>query len=517
MDPTLEQFWEDIESGEVHVRDRWQISLKSEFFPQTDKKFSQCTQEFYLFIPNSLQINKNTYSKAQFYQDQTNLIRYKTPPFTFEELLDPNNSRSPIIRMFRLCKEPDTKQNQAFFTEELKLLGAVVRSALRAEVKTLLDEIEKNKNAIHESAFENKCNELLNHISELHRKFDELKTLFLSTWNDSHLYRHILYIDEFISEEINYYLTGLLELIHLAKEKTPSPVENQIKIALNREDFLTKHGIKISAAKSGILDTRDGESIIHKRSLLNKYVLNALQLSTNRFSLDQSYQNWIGGLSAGIAMLIYLVFFVTLGNVFVINSLPFVILTIGIYVLKDRIKEWMRILSYKQVSRWFPDYTTDIFSPENHEKLGTIRESFSFIDEPRLSEELRKLRKAEFHSVLETVQRPESVLFYKRDVLLNGVKKSKLARRSGLNVIFRYNIQAFLKMASEPLEEHLTLDPETQQLVALYLPKVYHLNLIIKTTIAEPGKEPEINLKKLRIIIDKNGIKRIEHISKKTT
>ncbi len=515
MDPTLEQFWEDLESGEVHMRDRWQISLKSEFFPRPDKAYSQCTQEFYFFIPSSLQINKSTYSNTQFYQDQTNLIRYKTPQFSFEELFDPRNPLSPLTCMFHLCKQEETPENRISFTEELKLFGGVVRSTLRAAVKKLLDELEKDKTVAQRPEFEGKCHALLEQIAVLHRKYDELKALFLDTWNDSHLYRHILYIDEFISEEINYYLTGLLELIHLAQENGAAPIEKPIKEALNREDFLTKHGITPTATKGGVLDTREAESIIHKRSLLIKYVLDGLQLSTNRFSLVQNYQNWIGGISAGVAMLIYLLLFVTLGNVFVINSLPFVMLTILIYILKDRLKEWMKILSYRHFSRWFPDYTTDIFSSDRKKKLGTLRESFSFIDEPQLSEELRKLRKAEFHSVLETVQRPENVLFYKRDVVLNTHKETPTSRFKGLNVIFRYNIQAFLKNASEPFEEHLTIDPETQNLIALYLPKVYHLNLIIRTTIAEPGKTPEITLKKLRIIIDKNGIKRIEHISKR--
>lgn len=212
-------------------------------------------------------------------------------------------------------------------------------------------------------------------------------------------------------------------------------------------------------------------------------------------------------------MLFYFSLFILMGSVFVINSAPFIILTVGIYVLKDRIKEWLRILSYQNVSKWFPDYTTEIFSPDKKNKIGVIKESFSFIEEPQLSEELRQLRNAEFHSVLEAVRRPESVLYYKRSVSLNGASKSSTSRRSSLNIIFRYNIDRFLRKASEPFEEVLTIDPATQQLVPLYLPKVYHLNLIIRTTLTEGDKPPKIDLKKLRIVINKNGIKRIEQIS----
>ena len=518
MDQLLEQFWEDLESGEVHVRDRWQFTLKSEFFPysdQTEWGNSQCVQEFYLFVPNALQINKNTYLKQQFYEDQTNLIRYKTPLFTFDELFDKKNSSSPLSRMFSLCQQNKTPETSNTFTDELKLFANVARSTSRVEIKEILDDVEKRPEVLKEQSFIVQCEKLLNNINNLRHHLNELKSTFLQTWNDSDLYRQILYVDEFTSELVTYYLTGLLDIINNHEHKDLYAIEVKIKELILKEDILSEHGRMVSASTNGYLDTPQGESIIHKKSLLNKYVLDALQLYTNRFSLDISYQNWIGVFSAGIAMLIFFTLYVWLGSVFLINSVPFIALTVVIYILKDRIKEWLRILSYQNMSRWFPDFTTEIFSPDKKYQIGHIKESFSFIDEPQLSEELRNLRNAEFHSVLETVRRPESVLYYKRDVSLKVSPKLAKARRSSLNIIFRYNIDRFLRKASEPFEEVLTIDPATQQLVPLYLPKVYHLNLIIRTTLREGQHPPKVELKKLRIIIDKNGIKRIEQISKK--
>jgi hypothetical protein len=519
MDPLLEQFWEDLESGEVHVRDRWQFTLKSEFYPYSEvtklSSSSQCIQEFYLFVPSALQINKNTYTKSQFYEDQTNLIRYKTPLFTFEELFDEHNSKSPLSRMFALCHEDQTPETFYTFTDELKLLANIARSTLRNEIKEILEQVDKNSGVLQEQEFKLKCEALLEDIKRLRNQLNDLKSTFLRTWNNSDLYRQILYVDEFSSEFITYYLTGLLDVINQHDHSSLNEIEDKIKALIIKEDLLTEHGTMIASSEEGYLDTPQGESIIHKKSLLNKYVLDALQLYTSRFSLDQSYQNWIGALSAAIAMLFFFLLYVWLGTVFLINSAPFIALTVLFYVLKDRIKEWMRILSYQNVSRWFPDYTTVIFSPDKKYQLGTVKESFSFIEEPQLSEELRNLRNAEFHSVLETVRRPESVLYYKRGVLLNISPKTAMSRRSSLNIIFRYNIDRFLRKASEPFEEVLTIDPSTNQLVPLYLPKVYHLNLIIRTTLTEGNNPPKIELKKLRIIIDKNGIKRIEQISRR--
>ena len=183
----------------------------------------------------------------------------------------------------------------------------------------------------------------------------------------------------------------------------------------------------------------EGENVLYRYSLLNKFVLDALHLPTNRFSLDQRYQHWIGAASAGIAMTIYFSLFIFLGNVFVINSAPFLLIMVICYVLKDRIKEWLRNYYYLQASRWFPDYTTVIKSQEGKGNVGVIRESFSILDPKQLSRELNEIRNAGFHSVLETVQRLENVLFYKRVVEINA--KPSNERRYGVNVIFRFNIR----------------------------------------------------------------------------
>ena len=78
----MNNFYKKLASGEIQFRDNWQFELKSEFPTIPEKKDITHTQEFYFFIPNSLQINHKTYSPEHFYRDQTNFIRFKTPIFS---------------------------------------------------------------------------------------------------------------------------------------------------------------------------------------------------------------------------------------------------------------------------------------------------------------------------------------------------------------------------------------------------------------------------------------------------
>lgn len=506
----MEIFWEDLDSGEVYIRDKWQFALKSEFFPLKDSNPSRYTQEFYLFIPNSLQINSNTYSKQSFYLDQTNLIRYKTPEFSFEQLLDATSQRSPLTRIVALCEQSDNPYHRNELSDELKLMANVVRSTLRREVKILVFVLEALQSSSSAEDFSARCLELCSNIRKFRERYALVEAKCLENWKDPLFYKQLIYIDEFLSYSITHYLTGLLESVRLAGREDMVDVDAALcDVLLNEKqlsDSLLNNGNK------SLGDNEEGETVLYRYSLLNKFVLDALHLTTNRFSLDQRYRHWIGAASAGVAIAVYFSLFLSLGNVFVINSAPFLLIMVICYILKDRMKEWLLNYYYLQATRWFPDYTTVIRSEEGKGNVGVIRESFSILDPKQLSHELNAIRNAGFHSVLETVQRAENVLFYKRVVEINAMSTNE--RRYGVNVIFRFNIQEFLRKAGDPTETHLTIDPKTKKLISIRLPKVYHLNLIIRSTSSEDNKVSKTELKKLKIVVDRNGIKRIEQLSR---
>jgi hypothetical protein len=513
MEGAMEVFWDDLDSGEVHLRDRWQFTLKSEFFPHSGDSKSQYIQEFYLFIPNSLQINQNTYSKAEFYLDQSNFIRYKTPEFTFKQLLNKSDLRSPLTRVYQLCEEEDNPANRDKLSYELKLLANVVRSLLRMEIKNLVHMIDLKDPIVPGEEIDVAIHQLEKDIRQLHKTYNEVKDRFQEKWKDPIFYRQLHYIDEFMGYAINHYLTGLLESIRLCGRTDLANSDKLLSNLLIEETRLNDLFAAAHAIKHKKIDTAEGESILYRQSLLNKFVLDPLQLTTNRYSAEVQVQHWIGAMSAGVAMLVYFSLYVWLGTKFILNSLPFIFLTVFFYVLKDRMKEWLRLYTVQHISRWFPDFKTKIKSLTK-KKIGLLKEVFSFIDPSQLPSEIVQSRNAEFHAVLETYQRPETVLFYKRIVEINNTQSSPESRRYGLNVIFRFNIHKFLRKASDPYEIILNIDQITKKLVALRLPKVYHLNLIIKSTTLIAGLEPKVQLKKFRLVIDKNGIKRIEQIAR---
>lgn len=494
--------WDEHDDGQLHFHDRWQFELKSEFTPVI-KEESIYTQELYLFIPNALQINPETYSKAQFYQDEVNFIRFKTPPFTFKQLLDPTNFKSPIFRLSNFSKETPSPESLASIEDELKLLANIIRSALRVEVRYIFHKLESSFN---DEALYDEVNQMIEYLNYLDEKLQGLWLDFRTNWKDPYLNEYLLYIQEFISNSVHLYISELLDQIRLHNLEKEYLLDDRLCEILLKEKKRLDHFLE----SNHYVETESkAEYYIYRQALLNKFVLDALLLKINRFTPDQKLKHVIEAISAGTAMLVYLLLFVWQGNVFVFNSLPFIIITVVLYMMKDRMKDILKTVSYKLAFKYFADYTT-VISSENQKRVwGSLKEWFSFIPSNNLPDEITSVRNKEFHNVLEEIKRPEQIIYYKKIMRISALRP-KEARRSSLNVIFRFNIYHFLSKASEPYENHVTLDPETHKFIETRLPKVYHLNIIMKNTYQETNGDHKVELKKFRIIIDKNGIKRIE-------
>lgn len=506
-DLILEEFLGELNEGDIHFRDSAQFEIKSEFLIDPDAHSNIYKQEFYLFIPNSLQINSKTYSRQQFYLDQTNLIRYKTPRFSFSELLSPQSQRSPLTRL-RVLKDSLDQQAVSEASHELKLLGNIFKAAIRERIKLILNDLEYPDSI---KMCESHISQLCTDIKAVRKAFVQLQEEFNLGHSHSILYFHFKYTDEFMSQMIDHYLTALLKSIRnlQAKELEKfSGVDQQLTdLIIEEKHYRQQHHLVPKSPKQQVYN----EAILHRSSLLNKFMLEALLLNTHRQSIEEKHSDIVGALAAGVAMLVYMVLFAWNISVLVINSIPFILLVVGFYVLKDRLKEMVKRTYSRQASRWLPDYATEIQSPKGYQ-IGLLKENLAFIDLEDIPKPILDMRNRDFHEELQTMQRAETVIQYKREVILNPPVSHVEDRRRELTILFRLNIDYFLRKANNALQPHLTLDGENLDIKEQLLPKVYHLNVIILNTALRDQEVTKFEIKKFRVVIDKLGIKRVEQI-----
>ncbi|MFV0340615.1 MAG: hypothetical protein ACK5MA_08350 [Parachlamydiaceae bacterium] len=475
-------FLEDLKSGEIQMRDRFQFELKSNFYPKSGSIDNLYTQEFYFFVPNVLMINPETYTKADFYGDLTNFIRLKTPEFTIEDLALPEGKRNPFFIL------ENTKLSIQDTEIELKLLGNIIRSALRERVAFLL--------TLNEASDE-KIEKLSQDVSQIRANFNALLSRLQKVETTAS------YVDEFISNSIDFYLTGYLNELR----NRNSAISQKADDALCRLILEERHRISLKRSHKG-----SAEEVLYRSSLLKKFVMDALLLPVNRSSIQERWGGAIASFAAGIAMFAYLLLFVWQGSIFVINSIPFIAITVVAYILKDRLKDALKTLSYQHAFYWFSDFTTEVQSPDEKYILGEMKESFIYTKLDKIPTEIKEMRLRDFHIILETYKRPEQILYLKREVKMFSLSEKNLRGCSALNIFMRFHLENFLERADDPYHDYISLDPTTHVLMHTDLPKVYHLNIILKNSYEDQEGQKKVEIKKFRLILDKNGIKQIEHV-----
>jgi hypothetical protein len=502
----IEDFSNEFTRDDIHVRDHLQFELKSEFFINAKVNKNVFKQEFYLFIPSQLQINAETFDKNDFYRDQTNLIRYKTPRISLKDLVNPLFSQSPLFRLHKFANSQKPLEVLPSALDELKLFGNMFKTALRERVYQAAHNLDETANLDLES----NARELVDLCSETKDvclDFRDLQQTITASFKNNQLKRHFKYIDEFISNTIDEYLTILLhELEH--NPHCSEEVKNQLcQIILHEKSYRKEYHLGPKTAKERLFSN---ESILHRQGLLNRFVLEALLLKSYRKSFEEKHGNILGALSAGIAMFVYMIVFNWNASFFINTSFSFIMLVVIIYILRDGIKDSLKKVFFKKATSWLHDYATQIRSPKGF-KIGRLTENFAFIDANHLPPGFLEIRNYHFNEELQALQRHETIIQYKREIaLIKNLPEE--GRRRELTMIFRLNIERFIRDASDPLQPNLRLDSYTHEISEFLLPKVYHLNLIMRNSFLDTDGSQKSEIKKYRVVVDKVGIKRVEQV-----
>ncbi len=512
--------------AKLTIRDDWQIEGQLDILPQPGNgssfwkskflsltfswlKFwnrsrnqeARVTQEFFLFIPAALHVNEHTYSKEQFYLDRTNLLRFKTPQVALDELLNRGDPRSPFTLIEHILSRPIKAEEERAINSELKLAANIIRSQFRDHSIELIERAS-SANAIE---IKHDMVRLLELLQQVRLRIDQIDAEAMKRGAPRSVFEHISHVQEFVSRSVEQ--ISLQAYRGLSEQGVE--VEELKKQALDEK--LLRSRLYHEPLDPSALNEEQKEQFLYREGLLNKFALSALLLATKRSSFVQKYGELTASLAAGVAMSLYLLFFFWKGA-FLIDSISLLVVASFVYVLKDRIKEGLKNLLQQQASQWFDDFETEVLGPHD-KKLGVIGEHFHLLDPVRLPKEVVNIRNLESPESLAKVLRPETVLYYKKRIRLRSPKKGTHDRRFDYHHLFRLNLSELLKRASNPHEERVLIDTQKNEIQTIQFPKIYHLNLLMKT-VQHSAVGDITTLERFRIIANKNGILRIESVFK---
>lgn len=491
--------------------DRYQIELKLDYELGKGEK-THYRISTYIFFPKGLGITEESYPKNEFYRDVKNYIRIKTPILSLRDLID--SEVSPLRNTRQIVGQANWYQDDELngrLIHALKLFGAMFKSTLREHLNLVEKRIQTSltKANVH-ALVENLIDEFIRQsgqISERYRSFYmELNQPLVR--KDTFLAYAL--VDEYISLLIEESATELFQIVsrHYKKSHKSKSLEDLSQIVESERNHRLSHGY------GSILQPGEANEVYAFRaSVLKKYVSSILHLSTNAQREGKGMEQFLMALAAGVSMIFATVVAFYFQSVYGNFTFPvFVALVIG-YMFKDRIKEGGRALLANKLHAFLYDRRINIRTLDGKYKLAVLREKISFISENDLPQSVRTARHKDPFADLDNEGMGETIICHTKDIVLDANLFPKafkgFPKVSGLNDIIRYNIHPYLRKMADPVEEQLFL--EDGQIKTVHTHKVYHVNVVSRYKSISP--KIEFLYKRMRLVLTRQGIKRIEYIS----
>lgn len=495
----------DWKKSSIERHDLYNFESKIDYTLEiTEKKKTSYLLATYFFIPSSLQINRGSYSKEQFFSDINNRIRFKTPKMSIEGILEELNELSPmntILKSMKVIEYGNSSSNIITkIQRELCLLADIIKVSLRDQFNYIQNNYNELKKPYH---ILDLISNYLESIKKLQMKLELMGSRFLMAQIPIKLREAFQFADEYISLQIEKWLTRFLKSF---EDKVNQEIKTNIIKLIEKEQ---EHREYLKSVLI-ILENNDNETFSYQEGIMKKYVQSVLYLEKKKKDPKSQSLEIFYSIAAGVAMFFSLFFGFLILSFFAMYSIPFIIATVVIYMLKDRIKDNIRGVSQKAVGSMFPDQRIDFVDGFNKEKIGKSKEIVNFKNKDKIPPEILRIRRSSNISSIEERGKPEEVILYEKKItLFNNKIKQFHTRRKDISDVIRFNVRGFLRYADDPIQLLSKWNSDKKKIENIPVSKVYHLNLILKLTSFKGKKVNKIYYKKFRVIIDQQGIKRV--------
>ncbi|HMM12495.1 MAG TPA: hypothetical protein PKE03_10420 [Bacteroidales bacterium] len=477
----------------IKIHNDFSFEIKLGYIARKKIPVSEFAVNIWFFIPNSLDINHNTYDKKDFYRDLKSNIRLITPVYLMRDIGE--GERSPLLKlqqaMQRMASEP-TRTNIEAYEHHIKMFLSILKSSIRDECAHII------RNSDVEDV-QHLTGQLIENIQKIIGQYRRLRNIINAPTIQPTLVNYYNFGDEFVSNIVEYHCFRLIKSSRIVRQsgKIRKPLLNLIEAEI---DYRKQKGFPVPKKNS----PDKNQEFVHRLTLLKKYAENVLFLTAHKkrdgVLKEQFYYSLAAGLSMIFATAIAFSFQAKYGNL----TMPFFVALVVSYMLKDRIKELSRFYFAHKLGRSYFDLKTKISL--NNQVIGWSKEAMDFVYEDKLPERVRKLRNRS--AILEADNRNnnEKIILYRKLVRLDRQNLNEVSDYTllGINDIIRFNVSSFLLKMDNP-EVPLFVPDEDKFYAIVPGEKIYYLNLIMQMKY-----EDQTKYKRFRIILNRKGIKHIE-------
>lgn len=505
----------------VEVHDRKQFELKLEYQPSGTDPDSHYLVETLLFIPNSLNINADTWPRESFYADLHNYVRLKTPVLSFLEVQ--TGAHSPLVQLEqRVPLGLMGPESEVVY--DAKMLACVMRGALRRfargmkeECKNLLSGADSPACAKESSPehLQSLAHSSIRATQDVLRRYRTTVALLKEKYP---LGRHTTSSLKLVDEYLSLLVEQFFRRIVVQMEQMP---RSGAWVDLRRElmDVVIGDESYRKANKlPSVLDAAtDNEEYSHRVGFLKKFCMNILFLKVQRSSPRKKWEEALFALAAGGSMAFALGVGLFAQTRYPQASFNFFIIAVIGYMLKDRIKEALRRLLAAYAGKFLYERTTRIIDPVTQEDVGVCQEKLDYGASAHVPDDVAKLRAQDDLVTAAKGEVAETVIRYRKKISLESDMLPRIADGivSGVTDIIRLNVDRLLHDMDDPEYELDYVDLDDFSVEKLKMAKSYRVDVAFRFSV-DDGTTQRTTVRLVRLVLDRNGIKRLSELVPET-
>ncbi|MBN8466849.1 hypothetical protein JYJ95_10000 [Corallococcus exiguus] len=486
------------------VHDRKQFEIKLEYQP-TGADETRYLVEAYLFLPSSLNIDAETYPRADFYADIHNYVRFKTPVMGLAELL--SSEGSPLVKLEAWQRIGVAPESDVVY--QAKLFSCVLRGALRRFATTVETRCDATKTG---EAGRVDLETVVRQAGESVPVVLERFRAWLRATGEAKLQEKtrasLRLVDEYVSLLVEqFFRRAVADMDALPRTGPWLPLRKGLMEAVLREESYRKE----HRLRSVLSPTGDNEEYMQRLGFLKKFCMNVLFLSSRRRSGRQGWEEVLFAIAAGVAMAFATSVALWAQVRFTQVSLNFFLIAVVGYMMKDRIKEGLRRMFSRVAATHLYDRTTDLVDPVTARAIGTCEERVDYGAAVKVPQAVSSLRLQDDFLTVSQGELSEAVIRYQKRIVLDARLLPRSERGlTGVTDILRLNVGRFLRDMDEPEFALEYVDLGDFSVGHIRGAKRYPVDLVFRFTVMEDGVRHE-SAQLVRLVLDRNGIQRMQN------
>ncbi|MBO6026066.1 MAG: hypothetical protein J6P73_02365, partial [Bacteroidales bacterium] len=242
---------------QTKIHDQFSIEFKVGFSGTEGVKTDHFDVNSWIFIPNGLNINKQTYVKDRFYSDMKSNVRLLTPSFTLKQMVE--GAEAPITHVKNALEASLNDPSQEHLDEfefQLKLFASIFKSSIRDESAEMINRPD------HSVIYE-RCIAYADDVQRVLQSFRNLRDQVDPSHDE--MLTKIGFADEFISHQVEIRTMKILKAIQKVKQPRVSDAFSTLADMLVKEKtYKTERGYSHTV----IGDEASNRKVLYRHSLL---------------------------------------------------------------------------------------------------------------------------------------------------------------------------------------------------------------------------------------------------------